>query len=94
MVEGESVETVTEEILFKCWKSLQKPADFFKDCKTHAINYIFPENYERKYYFFDCEDIAFQNEQGKTIWSTSGSGEMDLPAKVGVYIVRGKMRGK
>lgn len=73
------------------WKPLTVPPSFFDDCNKHPVNYILPENYERRLYCFDCENIEFQDEQGERIWSTQGEGEMDcLPPKVGVYIVRGK----
>jgi hypothetical protein len=43
-------------------------------------------------YFLECENIAFQNKKGEDIWSTRGDGEIDVPAGVGVYVVRGKWR--
>ncbi|QSS60800.1 hypothetical protein I7I51_05603 [Histoplasma capsulatum] len=91
-------EEATEESLSNVsqrnrWKELAVPPGFFKDCKKHAINYILSENYERKLYCSECESISFQNEKGESIWSTAGDGQMDaLPAKVGVYIVRGKSK--
>lgn len=84
---------VSEDTLRTRWKPLNVPTSFFDNCNKHAINYILPENYERKLYCFDCESIEFQNEKGERIWDTQGEGEMDtLPSKVGVYIVRGKSR--
>lgn len=82
---------VSQESLRALWKPLTVPPSFFDDCNKHPVNYILPENYERRLYCFDCENIEFQDEQGERIWSTQGEGEMDcLPPKVGVYIVRGK----
>lgn len=75
------------------WKSLSVSTDFFKGCKKHAIIYIPAEHYTRKYYFLDCENIIFRTEEGETLWSTMGNGEIELPAAVGVYIKRGKMKG-
>ena len=75
------------------WKPLSVSSDYFIGCKKHAVVYIPPENYERKYYFLDCDNIAFQTETGETIWSTKGEGEMDLPADVGLFIVKGRMKG-
>ncbi|PVH94113.1 hypothetical protein DM02DRAFT_618850 [Periconia macrospinosa] len=57
-----------------------------------AANYILAENYERRIYFLECENIDFQNRKGENIWSTKGDGQIDLPAQVGVYIIRGKSR--
>ncbi|EAS29504.3 uncharacterized protein CIMG_08250 [Coccidioides immitis RS] len=86
-------EEVTEEALRSRWSKLAVSADFFANCKKHAINYILAENYERKLYCFECESIEFQNEKGERIWTTAGDGQMDmLPANIGVYIVRGKSR--
>jgi hypothetical protein len=67
--------------------------DFFDGCKKHAIYYIPAEHYERKYYFSECENIAFKTEGGEIIWSTSGEGEIDLPSEVVIYLVRGKIKG-
>ncbi|KAJ3555420.1 hypothetical protein NPX13_g10361 [Xylaria arbuscula] len=89
---SEELEKITEDTLRTLWKPLDVSDDFFNNCKKHAINYILAENYERKYYFFGCENIEFQNEKGEKIWSTTGNGEVNLPARVGVYIVRGKIR--
>jgi hypothetical protein len=74
------------------WKALSKPPEFFEGCKRHAMNFIIAENYERQYYFHGCENITFQSEDGRTIWSTDGGGEINLPAGVMVYIVKGKMK--
>jgi len=90
--EGATEEPLTEEIIRDRWESLTVDADFFEGCRKHAINLIFAENYERKIYFFECENIDFQNELGETIWSTSGNGQMDLPARVGVRINRGRLK--
>lgn len=44
---------------------------------------------ERKLYFYDCQNIDFQDTKGQSIWPTTGEGEMKLPGGVGVYIVWG-----
>jgi hypothetical protein len=76
----------------KRWKSLTVSTDFFDGCTKQPAEYILAESYERKIYFLDCENIAFQDIKGQDIWSTTGNGEIDLPAEVGVYIVRGKWK--
>lgn len=58
----------------------------------HAIAYIPSEDYSRKYVFSDCDEIIFQTEQGEHVWTTSGSGEIELPTKVIVLIRSGKYR--
>lgn len=40
-------------------------------------------------YFWQCENIDFQDKEGNTIWSAKGKGQIRLPAFVGVYVVRG-----
>jgi len=65
--EGATEEPLTEEIIRDRWESLTVDADFFEGCRKHAINLIFAENYERKIYFFECENIDFQNELGETM---------------------------
>jgi hypothetical protein len=52
--------------------------------------YILAAIFERKLYCCECENIDFQNEDGKRILSKTGTGEILLPAHVGVYIVRGR----
>jgi hypothetical protein len=52
--------------------------------------YILAATFERKLYCSECENIDFQNRSGNSIWETKGTGEILLPAEVGVYIVRGK----
>lgn len=77
------------------WKALTVSPDFLKGCKTHALNYILAENYERELYYLDCERINFYSEKGERIWATSGSGQMNspgLPVNVSVYIIRGRVR--
>ncbi|KAK1691633.1 hypothetical protein BDP55DRAFT_724177 [Colletotrichum godetiae] len=85
-------EEVTSETLSGSWKSLTVSPDFFKGCRSRALNYIVSEDYERKYYFHECSEVSFQNDQGKTIWTTSGSGEIEIPAGVAVYVKFGQSR--
>lgn len=87
--------TVTRDTLRSQWKTLTVDSSFFDDCYQHPANYVLKEKYERTLYCFECTNIDFQDEKGKTIWSTEGSGEMDpLPANVQVFIVNGKTRVK
>lgn len=88
----EKKKAISEQDLRNRWKSLTVASDFFEDCKKQPIDYIFAESFERKVYFWECENIAFQNKKGEDIWSTKDGGEIDLPAEVGVYIVRGKWK--
>lgn len=75
------------------WNPLTVSEDFFTGCRQHPIYYIVAENYERKLYCLDCQNIDFQDERGQPIWSTTGDGEMNpLPPNIGVYIVRGKFK--
>ncbi|PYI11730.1 hypothetical protein BO78DRAFT_358393 [Aspergillus sclerotiicarbonarius CBS 121057] len=75
------------------WKELPVDSSHFDDCILHPINYIAQENYERKLYCFQCEEIVFHNEEGDTIWTITGSGFMDgLPKQVSVMIRKGKHR--
>ena len=67
-------------------------SDFFAQHKKQPIDYIYAGNHKRKVYFLDCENIAFQDKNGEDIWSTTGDGEIDLPADVGVYIYKGTSR--
>lgn len=77
------------------WKNLGVGSSFFDDCYKHPANYILKEKYERVLYCFECTSIDFQDEKGKTIWSTDGSGKMDpLPVDIQVFILNGKMRIK
>ncbi|PYH75336.1 hypothetical protein BO82DRAFT_437442 [Aspergillus uvarum CBS 121591] len=85
------MEKVTEETLIACWNTLSVAPDFFKTCEKLPINYVWAKEYPRRLYCLQCESIEFQDENGEKIWSTTGDGEMtNLPARVGVYIVRGK----
>lgn len=83
-----------EEELRRRWNTqLSVSPEFFDSCYIQAFNYIAAENAERKLYCFGCERIAFLTRQGKTIWTTSGDGEMEaLPANVVVYIKQGKSK--
>ncbi|OJD26990.1 hypothetical protein ACJ73_01624 [Blastomyces percursus] len=81
--------TVTEDILKSRWTKLDASSESFK---YDLGKYIWAEPSERKLFCFECENIDFQNEEGGRIWSTKGSGEILLPACVGVYIVRGKWK--
>lgn len=66
--------------------------DFFDECTKEPAGYIIAENYERKIYFSGCEYIAFRDNKGQDIWSTTGDGEISLPAEVAVFIVWGKWK--
>ncbi|KAL4891321.1 hypothetical protein BDV59DRAFT_194301 [Aspergillus ambiguus] len=84
---------ITQETLRERWKELPVDPSTFDDCIHHPIIYIALENYERKLYCFQCEEIAFHNVEGDPIWSTTGSGFMDgLPKQVSVMIKEGKYR--
>lgn len=74
------------------WGPLSVAPDFFLQSKKQPIDYIYATDHKRKIYFLDCENIAFQNKEGEDIWSTTGDGEIDLPANVGVYIYKGTSR--
>ncbi|GKZ40053.1 hypothetical protein AbraIFM66950_002108 [Aspergillus brasiliensis] len=81
------------ETLRERWKNLPVEPSYFDDCILHPINYIAQENYERKLYCFECEEIVFNDGKGEEIWKTSGSGFMDaLPKQVSVMIKKGKHR--
>lgn len=73
----------------KRWSNLTASLDFFDGCTKQPAEYIFAKDHERKIRFLSCESIAFQDNKGQDIWSTTGDGEINLPAGVGVYIVRG-----
>ncbi|KAK2006175.1 hypothetical protein LZ32DRAFT_501068, partial [Colletotrichum eremochloae] len=64
--------------------------ELFRDYRKQPVKYLKAEDHERKYCFYDCENIAFQTAQGDTIWETAGHGEIKIPAGVGVYMVWGK----
>lgn len=84
---------ITPEILRERWKELPVDPSYFDDCILHSINYIAQENYERKLYCFECEEIVFYNEKGDAVWTTEGSGLMDgLPKQTSVVIRRGRHR--
>ncbi|KAF2023817.1 hypothetical protein EK21DRAFT_80077, partial [Setomelanomma holmii] len=74
------------------WKPLSVPSEFFIQHKKQPIDYIYAENHEKKIYFLEYVNIAFQDKNGADIWSTTGDGEMDLPADVGVYVYKGTLR--
>lgn len=75
------------------WKNLPVDPSYFDDCILHPINYIAQENYERKLYCFECEEIVFHDGKGDSIWTTNGSGFMDgLPKQISVMIRKGKHR--
>lgn len=81
------------EILHQRWKNLPVEPTYFDECILHPINYIAQENYERRLYCFECEEIIFNDEKGDEIWKTSGSGFMDaLPRQTSVMIKNGKHR--
>lgn len=69
------------------------PATFFDDCNHHKMQYVLPEKSERMLYCFDCDRIEFRDEQGITVWSTIGSGQMEkLPKDIGALIFEGKSK--
>jgi hypothetical protein len=72
------------------WNNLTVHKDFFASCTKQPVEYITATSYERKAYFLECENIAFQDKEGTDIWSTKGDGEIELPAGVGVYVIGGK----
>ncbi|KAK3934729.1 hypothetical protein QBC46DRAFT_273237, partial [Diplogelasinospora grovesii] len=74
------------------FKPLSNPRSFFDSSIKHSANVIMPENYTRKYCFLGCEQIEFHRKNGGTIWTTTGEGEIELPAQVGAFIRNGKMR--
>ena len=71
------------------WKPLTVSKDSFKD--KHAAKFIRAKDYKRIVYFFDCENIDFQSEKGEQIWSTKGDGQIEVPARVGVFVVQYSM---
>lgn len=76
----------------KRWRNLSVLPDFFEECYKHQFNYIRAEGFDRKVFLFECESIRFQDKTGSDIWATTGSGEMMVPANVGVYIKSGKVK--
>ncbi|KAF4881228.1 hypothetical protein CGCFRS4_v015768 [Colletotrichum fructicola] len=83
---------ISQELLQTRWKTLSVDANFFTHCRKQPAKFIPWENYERKFYFYDCENISFQNNKGTEIWAVQGGGEIDVPAGVNIYIIRGKSR--
>ncbi|PYH76407.1 hypothetical protein BO82DRAFT_296271, partial [Aspergillus uvarum CBS 121591] len=73
------------------WKNELSDPAIFEKYLTHPFNNINAENLERNLYCLNCEEIRFKNEKG-TIFIARGSGEMILPAKIGVLIKGGKSR--
>jgi hypothetical protein len=63
--------------------------DRFRTKKKDAVRYILAMKQERMLYFYDCQNIDFQDTNGQSIWPITGEGEMKLPGGVGVYIVWG-----
>lgn len=105
---SEMTDTVTEESLVgsrmgnilskkpnrsqtKAWKELASPTAF-DNFNTHPYHPINREPHERKLYCFECKEIRFQDEKGKTIWVAHGSGEITLPPQIGVFAIGGKTR--
>lgn len=76
----------------KRWQPLDTTADFFKDCRKHPLYFIPAEDYERHYYFYQCEEIVFREENKTLIWSTTGEGHITVPKGVSISIKQGKMR--
>ena len=74
------------------WNPLEVTTDFFEECRKHPILYIPAEGYKRQYYFFECEEIVFRDENGRYIWATKGDGQIVVPQGVSVSIKRGKTR--
>lgn len=67
------------------FRELPVDPSYFDDYILHPINYILQENYERKLYCLECEEIRFHDGRGEEIWKTKGSGFMDdLPKQVSI----------
>ncbi|KAJ6039106.1 hypothetical protein N7499_003087 [Penicillium canescens] len=79
-------------LLSQRWDKLTKDKTFFEkdNCKRQPIGYVYAAKHERRLYCYNCQNIDFQNENGTSILTKSGDGEMErLPPHVGVYIVWG-----
>jgi hypothetical protein len=75
----------------KAWKELADPAAF-DEYITHPYHPINREPFEREFFCFECQEIRFQDEKGKTIHREYGSGEIILPPQVGILALGGKTR--
>ena len=68
-------------------KPLSKDASFFG--KMKPIEYIEPAEDPRDFYFYKSEVVVFHAD-GKILCKSEESGETELPAHVGVTIIRGR----
>ena len=74
------------------WKDLSVPLEYFNGCRRHPVFYLPAEGYNRTCYFYECDSISFRVGNAKEILEKKGSGEIEVPANVGVLIRGGKYK--